>query len=319
MLYSNAVIKYLDNTDNQVHKINENLSRELLELFTLGIGNYTESDIKNGAKALAGLTIGDNGIGMYLPHIEDNSDKTYLGKTGNWKANDVVDLIFEQRETPYFLTRKILKWFICDSPTDELVTYYGDYFRYVNFEIQPLLTKIFTEEHAKNNSGNKIKDPLTYLLQLIDALQINQISDIAIISFSKQQGMDLYNQVNVKGWQGGTDWLTSQNYLQRNTTSDLLCSGKTLQRKQIAKIESENPEIEAKTINIKLNWNRDSKTNKDIISELSTKFLFNVDENTQKDMEKILKYDFNPNEKNAEYAIVRLLNYITKIPEFQLI
>ncbi len=319
MLYSNAVIKYLDNTDNQVHKINENLSRELLELFTLGIGNYTESDIKNGAKALAGLTIGDNGIGMYLPHIEDNSDKTYLGKTGNWKANDVVDLIFEQRETPYFLTRKILNWFICDSPTDELVTYYGDYFRYVNFEIQPLLTKIFTEEHAKNNSGNKIKDPLTYLLQLIDALQINQISDIAIISFSKQQGMDLYNQVNVKGWQGGTDWLTSQNYLQRNTTSDLLCSGKTLQRKQIAKIESENPEIEAKTINIKLNWNRDSKTNKDIISELSTKFLFNVDENTQKDMEKILKYDFNPNEKNAEYAIVRLLNYITKIPEFQLI
>ena len=319
ILYTNAIIKYLDNTDNKADKINENLSRELLELFTLGIGNYTENDVQNGAKALAGLSIGDNGMGIYRSKIEDNSDKTYLGKTGNWKVEDLVDIIFEQKAIPYFLTRKILKWFIYDNPKEELVTYYGDYFRKVNFEIQPLLTKIFSEEYIKNNSGSKIKDPLLYMIQLLDALQINQIPEQLVLSFIKQEGMDLYNQINVKGWQGGNDWLTSQNYLQRNNTADLLCSGKSLQRKNMMQMNTDNSEIEEKKVTINLNWDRKSATNKEIIAELSTNFLFNVDENTQKDMEKILKYDFNPNMEHADFAVLRLFNYIIKTPEFQLI
>ena len=319
MLYSNAVLKYLDNTDNKADKINENLSRELLELFTLGIGNYNENDIKNGAKALAGLTVGDNGIGIYRPRLEDNSDKTYLGKTGNWKADDLVDLIFEQKAIPYFLTRKILKWFIYDTPKEELVTYYGDYFRKVNFEMTPFLTKIFTEEYGKNNSGSKIKDPLVYLLQLLDALQIDQIPEQLLLFFIKQQGMDLYNQVNVKGWQGGNDWLTSQNFLQRNNTADLLCSGKTIQRKFSSEMENEAPEIVLKKVRVNLQWNRKSNNNKEIIADLSNKFLFNTDEIMQKDMEKILKYDFNPKDEHADNAVLRLFNYITKTPEYQLI
>lgn len=319
MLYSNALIKYLDNTDNKADKINENLSRELLELFTLGIGNYTENDIKNGAKALAGLTVGDNGIGLYRPRLEDNTNKTFLGKTGNWKANDLVDIIFEQKAIPYLLTRKILQWFIYDHPTEQLVTYYGDYFKKVNFEIQPLLTKIFTDEYTKNNEGSKIKDPLVYLLQLINALQIKQIPEQLLLYFIKQQGMDLYNQVNVKGWQGGNDWLTSQNYLQRNTTADLLCAGKTIQRKSTAEMDFETPEIEIKKVTVGLKWNKNSSSNKEVIADLGARFLFNIDENTQKDMEKILKYDFNPSQENADYAVLRLFNYITKTPEYQLI
>ena len=319
MLYSNAIVKYLDNTDNKVDKINENLSRELLELFTLGIGNYTENDIKNGAKALAGLTVGDNGIAMYRPRLQDNTIKTYLGKTGNWNADDLVDILFEQKQIPYLLTRKILKWFVYDNPPEQLVTYYGDYFRKVDFEIQPLLTKIFTEEYRKNNAGSKIKDPLVYVLQLLNALQITQISEQLLLFFIKQQGMDLYNQTNVKGWQGGNDWLTSQIYLQRNNAADLLCAGKTLQRKNTADNDDDAPELELKKVNTNLKWNKKATNNKDIITELSTTYLFSVDTNTQSDMEKIVKYDFNPNQEHAEYAVLRLFNYITKTPEYQLI
>ena len=319
ILYSNAILKYLDNTDNKVDKINENLSRELLELFTLGIGNYTENDIKNGAKALAGLTVGDDGLGMYRPRLEDNSDKTYLGKTGNWKADDLVDILFEQKNTPFFITEKILKWFIYDNPSNELIEYYGTYFKKVNFEIQPLLTKIFTEEYAKNNAGNKIKDPLVYLMQMSNALQISAMPVQLIAFFIKQQGMDLFNQLNVKGWQGGTNWLTSQIYLQRNTTSDLQCSGRTLVRKKNDDDNGEAPSIEIKKNDVAINRNRKSKTNTEVIAELANQFVFKVDENMQKDMEQILKYDFDPNSAGADFAVLRLFNYITKTPEFQLI
>ena len=319
MIQTNAMVRYLDNVDNRKDKINENLSRELLELFTLGIGNYTEEDIKNGARALAGLNLGQEEA-VYRRIFEDNTDKTYFGKTGNFKADDLVDIIFEQKNIPYLITRKILKWFIYDNPKEELVTYYGDYFRKVNFEIEPLLTKIFSEEYAKENAGSKIKDPLVYLFQMIDELNIESVENVLIAYFLKQQGMDLFNQPNVKGWDGGNSWLTSQIYLQRNNVSDLLCNGRNISRKILNKIpdDGEQTEIELEKINVKVDFDSNGN-NKKIISELSNKLLFQVDENTQKDMENLLKYDFDPKDKNANFAVLRVFNYITKTPEYQLI
>ncbi|TDO84282.1 uncharacterized protein DUF1800 [Flavobacterium chryseum] len=319
ILKSNAMVKYLDNGDNKKGKINENLSRELLELFTVGIGNYTESDIKEGAKALAGLNVGDDGA-VYRKFAEDNSDKTYFGKTGNWKADDLVDIIFEQKNIPYLITRKILKWFVYDKPPENLVVYYGDYFRKVKFEIEPLLTKIFTEEYAKDTSGTKIKDPLVYILQLIDELQMKTVDDAMIVYFLKQQGMDLYNQINVKGWDGGNSWLTSQIYLQRNNTSDLLCSGRSITKKVIKTMagDTEKPKSKFEKIEVKIAFDSDGN-NKTIITELSDRLLFKVNDSIQKDMEKLLKYDFDPKEAHANFAVIRLFNYITKLPEYQLI
>lgn len=316
---SNAMVKYMDNVDNKKDKYNENLSRELLELFTIGIGNYSEDDIKNGARALAGLNLGEDGA-VYRNRIEDNTDKTYFGKTGNWKADDLVDIIFEQKNIPYLITRKILKWFVYDNPSEELVVYYGDYFRKKNFEIEPLLTKIFTEEYAKENAGKKIKDPLVYIIQLIEELEVKDFDDAMIALFTRQQGMDLYNQVNVKGWDGGNSWLTSQIYLQRNNTSDLLCSGRSISRKVIKTMVEEggksNTELEK--IEVKIDFDSNG-TNKTIITELSNRLLFNVNDSMQKDMENLLKYDFDPKEEHANFAVIRLFNYISKLPEYQLI
>ncbi|WP_316633267.1 DUF1800 domain-containing protein [uncultured Flavobacterium sp.] len=319
MVKSNAMVKYLDNVDNKKGKYNENLSRELLELFTIGIGNYSESDIKNGARALAGLNYGDDGA-VYRPFAEDNTDKTYFGKTGNWKADDLIDIIFEQKNIPYLITRKILKWFIYDNPPEDLVAYYGDYFRKKNFEIEPLLTKIFTEEYAKENLGTKIKDPLVYILQLIEELEIKDFDNGLIVLFLRQQGMDLYNQVNVKGWDGGNSWLTSQIYLQRNNTSDLLCSGRSISRKILNTMsgEGEQPKAEFEKIDIKIDFDSNGN-NKTIIAELSSRLLFKVNDSMQKDMENLLKYDFDPKEEHANFAVIRLFNYITKLPEYQLI
>ncbi len=318
IIQSNAMVRYLDNVDNRKDKLNENLSRELLELFTLGIGNYSEQDIKNGAKGLAGLGIGEENA-VYRRFFEDNEPFAYLGKKGNLKVDEMVDAIFEQPNIPYLITRKILKWFIYDNPKEELVRYYGDYFKKMDFEIKPLLTKIFTEEFEKNNAGSKIKNPLEYSLQLMNELNIENPNGKLIAFFLKEQGMDLFNQPNVKGWDGGNSWLTSQVFLQRNNIADLLCNGKSLTRSKKEMDENsmmkQNPN---KLMNVKLYWNA-AGNNKEIIAELSNRLLFQTDKNNQADFEQILKYDFDSKTDGSENAVMRLFNFMVKTPEFQLI
>lgn len=317
IIQSNAMLRYLDNVDNQKGKLNENLSRELLELFTLGIGNYTEQDIKNGAKGLAGLGIGEEKA-VYRKFFEDNESFVYFGKKGSFKVDEMIDIVFEQPNIPYLITRKILKWFIYDNPQEDLVRYYGDYFKKMNFEIQPLLTKIFTEEFTKNNAGSKIKNPLEYSLQLMNELNIENPNGKLIAFFIKEQGLDLFNQPNVKGWDGGNSWLTSQIFMQRNNTADLLCSGKNFSRgrkENENKMMDQNPK---RQLNIKLNWDKEAN-NKEIIAELTNRLLFQNDQNNQADFEQILKYDFDSKTEGSENAVLRLFNFMVKTPEFQLI
>lgn len=321
ILKSNALIKYLDNIYNQKDKVNENLSRELLECFTIGIGNYSEEDVKNGAKALAGLCYSEE-FSSYDKKKEDNDEIKYLGKTGVFKVDDLIDIIFEQPNTPFFITKKILQWFLDDNPSAHQISHYGNYFKKMNFEIKPLLTKIVVDEFHKEKYGLKIKDPLLYILQLINELGIHEISDEMIVFFLKQQGMDLFNQPNVKGWQGGNSWLSAQTYFLRINTADLLCNEKNVnRRKELLKttsIENQSSDLTSALININLNWDN-KKNNLQIISEIAERLLFEADEITQKKMENILDSNFNPKSENALKSIIELYSYIIKKPEFQLI
>jgi uncharacterized protein (DUF1800 family) len=317
IIQTNAMVRYLDNVDNKRDKINENLSRELLELFTLGIGNYTEEDIKNGAKGLAGLNIGEDQA-VYRRFLENDEPITYFGKTGKFKIDEMIDIIFEQKAIPYLITRKILQWFIYDNPSETLVNYYGDYFRKVDFEIKPLLVKIFTEEFPKDNAGSKIKDPLVYILQVMNELNVEQLSPKLLAFYLKQQGMDLFNQPNVKGWNGGKEWLSSQMYLQRNNIADLLCNGKNISRRAQYMDNDMVKENVNQLVKVSLNWTK-SGNNKIIIAELQDRLLFQTNENLQKDWETLLKYDFNPKAEGADNAVLRLFNNMIKTPEFQII
>jgi len=308
---SNAIVKYLDNTNNRKGKLNENLSRELLELFTLGIGNYTEQDIKEGAKALSGLGLG-NETAKYRKKLHDTSEITYLGETGNYDVDNLIDIIFKQKNIPYRITKKILQWFITDNPSDDLVQYYGDYFRSVDFEIAPLLTKICTEEYEKNNQGTQIKNPLQYTMQLLSELQLQEIDSKAIVAFLRSQGMDVFNPPNVKGWDGGKSWLTSQTYLQRHQIADLLCSGKSFTKKK-------NRMQKQAELTPKITLSEKAKNADTVIEELANRLLFQYNNQMKEDFIQILKYDFDPKSEHAQHALLRLVNHMVKTPQFQLI
>ncbi|MEY4937765.1 MAG: hypothetical protein RIS64_4124 [Bacteroidota bacterium] len=327
VLYDNAMLIYLDNTQNRARAINENLSRELLELFTLGTGNYTESDIKAGAAALAGLNISDNG-GKYYEPLEDNGQKTYLGKTGNWKAKDLVDLIFEHPKAAHRLTEKLLKFFVSDNPSSQLIDEYALFLKKQNFEIKPFLTKLVVDQRFMNSKGDKIKDPLSFLLGVFHEFQITDMPMRSIYQYLREQNMELFNPPNVKGWDGGKTWLSAQKLLQRVGVISILCSGKNFsnfkfkEKEMMEQDQREFVELDAKKIqNFKANlrWDKNAINNKLIINELSGKHLFDVSKDLQQDMERILKYDFDPKLQNAHLSVTRLAEFIFKSPEYQII
>lgn len=329
ILYDNAMLGYLDNTQNKAKTPNENLSRELLELFTLGVGNYTEGDIKEGARALAGLNLGDDG-GQYYRFWEDNNNKTYLGKTGNWKADDMVNIIFDHPKAGERLMMKFLKFFITDEPSKSLIDDYTTAFRKANFEMKPMLEKLVRDERFLKSQGLKIKDPTTFLLQLLYEFQLDLPPIRSLQPYFNGQGMKLLNPPNVKGWDGGKSWLSSQKLLQRTSVVALMANGKYLETIKVKR----NQENAADEIGMtedalfgvqkdmdkkpELRWNKSLTNNKDIIKDLNDRLVFAVSKDLQAECEQVLKYDFDAKADNAQKSVTRLAEHIMKSPEFQI-
>lgn len=315
MVYSNAMIKYLDNHQNRKGNINENLARELLELFTLGEGNYSEQDIKNTALALAGLSFGEE-KGVYRPFLKDNSIKTLWGVSGNFIIDDVIELIFKQKSTPYVIAEKALRWFFYDQPPQKLVQLYGDVLLEHDFELYPFFKTLFTRECKNPQGGNQIKNPLTFFLQVHHDLGIPP-NDKLLAFLLKNQAMDIYDQPNVKGWKGGRDWLTSQIYSDRNQFIDFIIDGnkrfEKLLNKRLERFDMGSIDFKPKiTISPKA-------TAASIISSWTESMIFQTDEAMVQELNQLLKYDFDPKADNASQSVLRVYQYLAKSPEFQII
>lgn len=315
VLYSNAMIKYLDNQQNRKGHINENLARELLELFTLGEGYYSETDVKNVALSLAGLTFGAQQA-QYRPFLKDNNTKTIFGKTGNFNADDVVDIIFEQPNVATHIVTKVLKWFLYDEPPNALIAYYANYLKQKNFELKPFFQHLLSSECEKAMSGTQIKNPLTFLFQIHKDLHL-QPNYKLMVFILQNQGMDLYNQPNVKGWMGGKDWLSAQIYNNRKQLVDFITYANKLFEKRIQE-KLKQADIGAVVINPKLSLH-ETKNAESILKELTNRTLFEIDSTIEADLNQLLSYDFNPKAANADQAILNVYNYLAKTPEFQII
>jgi uncharacterized protein (DUF1800 family) len=315
MVYTNAMIKYLDNNQNKKGKSNENLARELLELFTLGEGNYTENDIKQTALALAGLTFGEE-KGQYRPSLKDNSVKTVFQKSGNFIIDDVIERIFEQERTPYFISEKLLKWFFFDNPPPEKIQKYGALLKFHQFELMPFLNKLLEEECRNYTSGNQIKNPMIFLFQIHEDLNLKPNYKLMTF-FLKNQGMDMFDQPNVKGWKGGRDWLTAQIYQDRKQLLDLIILGHP---KYLSMLQRRLEKFDVGEISFQPKLNIVNRVNAaSILSELTNRVVFNVDEEMQLALNQLLKYDFDPEADNADKAILNVYRFLAQSPEFQII
>jgi uncharacterized protein (DUF1800 family) len=213
-----AMLLYLDNDTNMKGKPNENYARELLELFTMGEGNYAEADVKEAARAFTGFTVDRyNGTSAFDPRRHDEGAKTILGATGDFSGDDAIDIILRQDRPAVFLTEKLWRYFISSQPDAATVRTWAASFRASGYKIVPLLRLVLESDAfwAKENRGELIKSPVELLIGFIRTYGIDDYDPKRLTYQLSRLGQDLFNPVSVKGWPWGRDWIDASTLLER--------------------------------------------------------------------------------------------------------
>jgi uncharacterized protein (DUF1800 family) len=227
------MIIYLDNVSNVKNKPNENFARELLELFTLGEGHYSETDIKEAARAFTGWAIDrDTGTFRFLPRRHDFGSKTFMGETGTFKGEDIIDIILKQPRVATYITEKFWREFISGTPAPKELHRLATIFRDQNYEIKPLMHALLTSSYFKDSRkyGTMIKSPVELLVGTLRTFKVPISSSKGLAVASRRMGQDVLDPPNVKGWGGGTRWITSDTLLVRQDILERLLRGKEMQR-----------------------------------------------------------------------------------------
>ncbi|HEY2587480.1 MAG TPA: DUF1800 domain-containing protein [Tepidisphaeraceae bacterium] len=220
-----AMLDYLNNTQNRRGHPNENYAREVMELFTLGIGNYTEADVKEAARAFTGWTHdGDRYLFNAFQH--DAGAKTVLGKTGNFNGDDVLDLLLAQPACPKFIASKLFAYFVYPDPQEELIEGLGQLFRDVRLELRPLLRTVFTSKafYSDKAIGVQIKSPVQFVIGTIRQLGVDMPPFRALFGPLQMMGQVPMMPPNVKGWPGGRTWINASTLFARCNTAMRLAS-----------------------------------------------------------------------------------------------
>jgi uncharacterized protein (DUF1800 family) len=225
------LLRYLDNPKNEKSAPNENFARELLELFTLGEGQYAEQDIKAAARAFTGHAFDADGNYLFRPFLHDYDVKTFLGKTGRWDAEDIIDFILEQEQTAIHITSKIYAYFVHPEKIDtEMVHQLAKDFYQSDYDINKLLKSIFLSEwfYAPENMGVKIKSPIDLLVGLMRQFNIQFKDARTLLILGRTLGQVPFHPPNVAGWPLGKQWIDSGSLLYRMSLPDFLFLGKSI-------------------------------------------------------------------------------------------
>jgi uncharacterized protein (DUF1800 family) len=305
---------------------NENYAREVMELFTLGVGNYTENDIKEAAKCFSGWVV--TGLeAKFDPSRVSTDNKTIFGKTGNFNYSQAVDILFEQPVCATFFSRKIYKEFVSVIPNEAFIAKMAKVLKDNDFNLKPLLSFLFKSDefYSAELIGSKIKSPTELMIGSIKLFGFENLaikpddvsnSDYAYIyDLSKILQQQLFEPPNVAGWPGQRDWISSTTFANRIGFSDSLINGKKINGGKIAFKASP------------LDYARSFKTAENaikFIDEISDLF-FQLPLSTLKKknlldtlLEGTIAENYSTYVPMAEIRIQKLLKAMMRLPEFQL-
>jgi uncharacterized protein (DUF1800 family) len=253
-----AMLAYLNGEQNSKGAPNENYARELMELFTLGIGNYTQTDVTQAARALTGYRIDRTKlISTFNSSLFDGGSKTFLGQTGNWGYSDIIDIIFAHLDpsnnpvSARFICKKLYKEFVYyepvpDTNADSFIAQLADIFIANNYNLKPVLSALLKSQyfHSVDIRGARIKPPVEFLLSTLKQFAIpidttnNVLGYVRSVAASLQQ--TLFEPPDVRGWQGQRNWISTITYPTRNNFTDYLVNGYPSSSKPYMKIDSIN-------------------------------------------------------------------------------
>ena len=215
-----AMLRYLDNNVNVQAHPNENYARELMELFTLGIGNYTEQDIRESARAFTGWSFRRNpdGTGTFVDNARqhDTGTKTFLGQSGNFNGTDIVNIIFRQPAAPRWFAKKLLSFFVYMDPEPQLIDQVAALIRKNDFEMLPVMSALLRSNVFFSDRAYRalVKSPVEFVVGTHQLFGFPQVAPIELATL-RAMGQVLFYPPNVKGWDGGAAWLSSATILTR--------------------------------------------------------------------------------------------------------
>lgn len=214
---SAAMLNFLNANQNRKDHPNENFAREVMELFTLGRGNYKENDIKEAARAFTGWGANVKGEFVFRRFQHDEGIKTVFRKTGNFSGEDVLNLLLEQKQTARFITQKIYKYFVDETIDAPKVAWLADRFYNNDYNIGKLMEDIFTSDwfYDEKNIGVRIKSPIELMAGMQRMLPMEIKNEEALLLLQRVLGQMLFYPPNAAGWPGGKAWIDSSTLMLR--------------------------------------------------------------------------------------------------------
>ncbi len=214
---SASMIRFLNNNQNKKGHPNENFARELMELFTVGRGNYSESDVKESARAFTGWGTTLEGDFDFRDRQHDDGVKSFFGKRGNLSGEDILEILLSQKQTAIFITRKIYRFFVNEKVDEGRVNKLAEEFYGNGYDIRLLMISIFTSTwfFDPKNVGTQIKSPVVWLAGMRRQLPMEIQNPLVQLVLERLLGQVLFAPPNVAGWPGGIHWIDSSSLMLR--------------------------------------------------------------------------------------------------------
>jgi uncharacterized protein (DUF1800 family) len=241
-----AMLIWLDNRQNRKGATNENFAREVQELFTVGIGNYTEQDIKEAARAFTGHTLGKDLKYTFNKAQHDAGEKTFQGQTGNFDADDILSILVRNPATARYITTKLFANFAYDNPDPATIDRLAATFVNSNFEIRAVLRDLFSgpEFLSPQAFHGQIKQPVDLVVGSLKALNVQNVGPDAT-QFLRKMGQDLLNPPDVSGWKGGSAWINATTLFERFNWGNRLATGRDAAKPYFADVPGQ---LQARTV-----------------------------------------------------------------------
>jgi len=219
-----AMLNFLNNNQNRKDHPNENFAREVMELFTMGRGNYSEHDVKEAARAFTGWGANAKGEFVFRKFQHDDGNKAVLGKTGNFDGDEVLEILLDQKQTAKFISQKLYRFFVNDTIDQQKADWLADRFYKSDYDIGNLMEDIFTSDwfYDEKNIGCKIKSPVELLVGIQRMLPMKLENEEALLLLQRLLGQILFYPPNVAGWPGGKTWIDSSTLMMRMRIPQLI-------------------------------------------------------------------------------------------------
>lgn len=314
-----SMIRFLNNQQNRKNSPNENFARELMELFTIGRGNYTEQDVKEAARAFTGWSSNFKGEFIFRRRQHDYGQKIFMGTQGNFDGTDIIDIILSKRATAEFICRKVYRYFVNPRINDQRVQELATKFYDNQYDIAYLMRTIFSSDwfYDVANQGVKIKSPTEFLAGMVRQIDLTVNNKVALFGIQKALGQTLFNPPNVAGWKGDKSWIDNATLMLRLNLPQAIFYTAEINLKEKDDLEGKGRGNKLKRLNATVDLQPlvglfDTNSKEVVFEQLSAYLLGRKINHHAVDIEKFT------DKKSAERFMKSLTMRIMTLPEYQL-